>query len=210
MSRSRFAAIATVASLAAGLLSSASGAIAEDTQYHVMFRGPYIGAQIGGGLERASFDFSNGELNTESQIAPEARLFLGYGYEYQTAYAGLEVSAGYSRPRLHSGEAELAGGFDPAVDLRLGLTPLRAALLYAKLGLSVRDQHLHTASGEDDGFTPGLRVGFGADYLVMPSVFLRAEFTSTFYRSLDATTSTGQVEGSLSNHQIGIGVGYRF
>lgn len=200
-----------IASIFAGALSLTVAPAQADklSSMHTQFTGPYIGGQVGGSLARGTFDFSPGGSQSDATGAPDVRLFFGYGYEYQTAYVGLELSTGYSRPHLRSGEAEISASVDPAADLRVGFTPFRQVLLWAKAGVSARDLRLR-ATTEDEGFTPGLRLGFGSDYNVTPRVFLRADFTSTFYKSLEANTSTGSVDGSLSTHQVGIGVGYRF
>lgn len=194
---------------AAALLFSANAVCAQQPSLHTYFTGPYVGGAVGGEIARTKFDFAAAGSETDNQVSPVVRLFFGYGYEYESAYVGFELGAGYSRPHTRAGDVEMRAGVDPSLDLRVGFTPTRYALIYSRIGASLRDTKL-SGIDEDSGLTPGLRLGIGADYLVTKNAFLRAEVTSSIYGDLSVNSTRGAAEGSLATYGMTVGVGYKF
>ncbi len=177
--------------------------------------GLYIGAAAGPSL--STWDFGNGDVDFSG---PRGTLFLGYGVMVDRIYLGLEGGYGFG---LGSVRAR-----DDSLGLRLGVAERHEFTIAPRIGYMVKPGLVLFGSvgyqaaeirGRLDapgmGAYPlvgrehldGLRLGVGMEASVTNNVFMRGEYTHTWF---DGGDHHHQGRGPGSRGTATLGLGYRF
>ncbi len=189
----------------------AGNSFSETNQSNSLFHGLYAGGTIG----YSSFDTdlkNNGtEIDGVSASDLNVGAFAGSGTNYQNFYYGLEGHFNVNNADFEEtdGTDKLEMDFEESYGLsaRLGSLISDTVLAYGLLGwqqlnIDVSD---NLGNSDDESFD-GFRVGAGVEFQTSQNVFIRGQYSHTFYGSekLEET----DVEPESGNFQMGLG--FRF
>lgn len=131
---------------------------------------------------------------------------------FEAEYADSSVGASDTDVLIAGDRVEIDAERDLYVGVRLGTSIGDGSIIYAKAGYT----NARIGSGYDDGVTlvefnddlEGYRVGFGAEFALGKSAFVRGEYRYSDYGELRVGgTPTGL---DVSRHQGVVGIGYKF
>ncbi|TDL93573.1 hypothetical protein EBP26_14475 [Stutzerimonas stutzeri ATCC 17588 = LMG 11199] len=197
-----------------------------------LFSGPYAGAALSHGPLASTTSGPRGDGGSDvSQFGASGlgeALFLGYGWQFERWYAGIEAELEQSRARW-SFSKDKADARTTSLDrddsyglsLRGGYVVNNGSLLYLRVGrvrtrfdsyYTINEQA--TAARAQDDRQDGTRLGIGADLPAGERLFLRMEYAYTDYDAYDVAyvNDDGRTAERFANEegQFRLGVGWRF
>lgn len=186
------------------------------------FHGSYIGGQLGwagydidyredgdesiSGLSASGF---SGGVMTGWGAVLDNGLYLGIEFDAKTEDADLTV-------RLEDSELGVESKYSYGITGRLGTTVDDRVLLYGLAGYqrSRLDYRLtDIEEGESIRFNDdlnGARIGLGVEYQLDSRIFMRAEYSYTFYSSEDYRIEGETLQFDPDAQRFMFGLGYRF
>lgn len=186
-----------------------------------LFTGPYAGAALSHGPLASTTSGPRGDGGSDvSQFGGSGMgeaLFLGYGWQFNRWYAGIEAEIEQSRARW-SFSKDKADARTTSLDkddgyglsLRGGYVVNNGSLLYLRLGrvrtrfdsyYTINDQAV--ASRAQDDRQDGSRLGVGADLSAGDRLFLRMEYAYTDYDAyeVDYVDDDGRATERFANEE---------
>lgn len=187
---------------AAALLAVTAAPSFADTRFDGAYAGPFVGH------ESTEFDvesiFLTGEASAKGMLGGVA---IGYGRAFGPYYLGAEVGYDYSDARYDEPGFELGFDHSFSVSGRVGYVATPDLMIYGLAGYEGAryDAQLFGDSIMRD-WVDGVKLGLGAEYHAEENIFLRGEYSHTFFekfRVADASVNTGR-------SVFKAGIGYRF
>ena len=177
--------------------------------------GIYIGAGLGPSMTNSEITSGMSHVDLTGSGA-RGSVFAGYGATVNRIYLGLEgaysLGDGQSRANDMSGvSVRLRESHDFSIGPRLGYTFSPNLLVYGTVGYEALQLRTRVdgwgSSGTSRDYLNGVRIGLGLEAAVTPNVFVRGEYTHTWFGR--ETTVTG-VPIDLNRGTATFGLGYRF
>ncbi|MFC3694763.1 outer membrane protein [Chenggangzhangella methanolivorans] len=169
--------------------------------------GPYIGAQVGHGWQRAVNQKSNGWMLGG---------FLGYNYQFDASpvVVGVETDFNWSdqdgRKAARGGTTRTNSDWNGATRARVGYAWDRV-LVYGAAGLAYADREVKRSPGGKDSKTAtGWTVGGGVDVAVTDNVFVRGEYRYTDYGKDTFRLPNSSLKSSATEHRVMGGLAVKF
>jgi hypothetical protein len=173
-------------------------------QQPVNWEGVVVGATVGYGNLNTDFaDSSDPFGGVSSTSSRQIGGFIGYNAQWDELVLGAEGA--YNRPSGWSGGSQTGLSTitltdDATVRVRAGYA-VGQFLPYGFLGVAVARMNYTTpGSSRSDAFTAGGAAGLGVDVIVLPNVFLRAEW------EYDVFATFGGIRTSTNTGRVGVGL----
>ncbi|MEO1731466.1 MAG: porin family protein [Pseudomonadota bacterium] len=171
-----------------------------------------VGDEVTGGGEIEDTDLEGAafyiELGRDFQIG---NLVLGFGSEYGTSTASVEITDGTALEEVET-------GVDFFIGARVGAVVGDRTMIYAKGGYTnnevkytVDDPELGTF--ELDPGVDGFRIGVGVEHMISSSFYIKGEARYSNYSNLELTRPDDtelDIGIDLDRTQVLVGAGFRF
>jgi outer membrane immunogenic protein len=136
--------------------------------------------------------------------------FGGYNAEIAPSIIlGAEADLGYNWADKTFGGAKIEAGVNGSVRARVGYA-MDKALVYAAGGYAATNGKISVPGYSDSDTFHGWTVGVGVDYAVTDNIFARAEYRYNDFGKNTYTDGTDSYSLKVREHQVNVGVGYKF
>jgi outer membrane immunogenic protein len=136
-------------------------------------------------------------------------VYTGYNKQDGNIVYGVEADANYSGIDRTSGGVKADQGLNGSLRARVGYD-LNPAMVYATGGIAATNLEAKDATSDSNKTLLGVTVGAGVETKITEQITARTEYRFTNYQTQTFNLDSGATDRGLKEHQVNVGVGFKF